>query len=138
MHQMEQRGVEFLAPVESCIPQPGNPALRDDPTQPVADSQKSQLPRNRQGQLAKSCFVYVAKQDTYYCPQGNAMPHAKSKRDRRGHAPVTRRIYRCSSCDGCPWAADCISATTKPGRTITRDEYEEVRERTVVRMSQVR
>ncbi|MDA0810246.1 MAG: IS1182 family transposase [Planctomycetota bacterium] len=136
MHQMEQRGVEFLAPVESCIPQPGNPALRDDPTQPVADSQKSQLPRNRQGQLAKSCFVYVAKQDTYYCPQGNAMPHAKSKRDRRGHAPVTRRIYRCSSCDGCPWAADCISATTKHGRTITRDEYEEVRERTVVRMSQ--
>ena len=30
----------------------------------------------------------------------------------------------------------CISATTKHCRTITRNEYEEVRERTVVRMSQ--
>lgn len=136
MHQMEQRGIEFLAPVDSCLPQPGNPALRDDLTQPVADSQNAQLPRNRQGQLAKSCFVYVAEQDAYYCPQGHSMPHEKSKRDRRGHEPITRRIYRCGSCTGCPLAANCLSATTKRGRTITRDEYEEVRERTAARMSQ--
>lgn len=95
MHQMEQRRVEFLAPVESCLLQPGSPALRDDPTQPVANSQKSQLPRNWQGQLAKNCFVYVAERDTYYCPQRHTMPHEKSKRDRRRHEPVMRRIYRC-------------------------------------------
>ncbi|MCH7728071.1 MAG: transposase, partial [Planctomycetes bacterium] len=44
-------------------------------------------------------------------------------------------MYRCGACDGCPWASDCLSATTKRGRTITRDEYEEVRERTAARMS---
>ncbi len=135
MHQMEQRDVEFLAPVQSCQPQEGNPALRDDPTQPVAESQRARLPRNKQGQLDKSCFVYDAEQDVYYCPQGQAMPHEQNKLDRRGHEPVTRRIYRCGACDGCPWTADCLSATTKRGRTITRDEYEEVRERTAARMS---
>jgi hypothetical protein len=34
-----------------------------------------------------------------------------------------------------PLASDCLSTTTKRGRTITRDEYEEVRERTAARMS---
>jgi hypothetical protein len=38
MHQMENRDVEFFAPVQSSQPQAGNPALRDDPTQPVAES----------------------------------------------------------------------------------------------------
>jgi hypothetical protein len=32
-------------------------------------------------------------------------------------------------------AADCHSGTTKRGRTITRDDYEEVRERAAARMS---
>jgi hypothetical protein len=77
----------------------------------------------------------MAEQDAYDCPQGHAMPHEQNKLDRRGHEPVTRRIYRCRACDGCPLAADCFSATTKRGRTITRDEYEEVRERTARRMS---
>jgi hypothetical protein len=127
--------VEFFAPVQSNQPQEGNPALRDDPTQPVAESQRAELPRGKQGQLDKTCFVYDAEQDVYYCPQGHAMPHAQSKLDHRGHEPVNRRIYRCGACDGCPLAADCLSGTTKHGRTITRDEYEEVRERTAARMS---
>ena len=127
MHQMEQRDVEFFAPVQSNQPQEGNPALRDDPTRPVVESERSQLPRTRQGQLDKTCFVYDAEQDVYYCPQGNVMPHEQNKLD--------RRIYRCQACDGCPLASDCLSTTTKRGRTITRDEYEEVRERTAARMS---
>jgi transposase len=135
MHQMEERGVEFFAPIQSSQPQEGNPALRDDPTQPVAESQRSQLPRGKHGQLDKTCFVYDAEQDVYYCPQGHAMPYAQSKLDHRGHEPVNRHIYRCGACDGCPLAADCLSRTTKHGRTISRDEYEEVRERTAARMS---
>lgn len=135
MHQMEQRDVEFFAPVKSNLPQEDNPARRDDPQQPVAESQWPQLPRTKQGQLDKTCFVYDAQQDVYYCPQGNAMPHEQNKLDHRGHQPVNRRIYRCDACDGCPLASACLSATTKRGRTITRDEYEEVRERTAARMS---
>lgn len=135
MQQMEQRGVEFFAPVQSNQPQADNPACREDPTQSVPESQWPQLPRNKQGQLDKTCFVYDTEQDAYYCPQGHAMPHEKNKLDHRGHEPVNRGIYRCNACAGCPLATACLSATTKRGRTITRDEYEEVRERTAARMS---
>ena len=63
------------------------------------------------------------------------MPHEQNKLDNRGHQPINRGIYRCGSCAGCPLAAACLSPTTKRGRTITRDQYEEVRERTAARMS---
>jgi transposase len=128
---MEERGIEFYAPVESNQPQPGNPALRDDPTQPVPDSEWPNLPRNSQGQLDKSCFVYDAASDQYYCPQGQTLSFAKNK----GDAERDVRAYRCDACAGCPLAAQCISPKSKGGRTISRDEHEEVRERTAARMA---
>jgi len=135
MHEMEERGVEFYAPVESSRPQPGNPALREDPTQPVPESEWANLKRNDRGQLDKSCFVYVAEEDQYYCPQGVPMPFETTKPERRGGEVVTKRIYRASGCADCPLAAACLSPKSKHGRTITRDQYEEVRERTAVRMT---
>ena len=128
---MEDRGIEFYAPVESSQPQPGNPARRNDPRQPVPESEWPNLPRNSQGQLDKSCFVYDAASDQYYCPQGQALSFAKNK----GDADRDLRVYRCEACAGCPLAARCISPTSKQGRTITRDEFAETRERTAARMS---
>ena len=135
MAEMEQRGVEFYAPVASNQPQEGNPARRADPTQAVPESQWSALPRNQQRQLAKSCFVYDAENDQYYCPQGRAMPFEKTKPDQRGGETVTLRIYRCGDCGGCGLATACVSSKSKGGRTVTRDPYEEVRERTAARMA---
>lgn len=135
MEEMEQRGVEFYAPAVSNEPQEGNPARRDDPTQAVPESQWSDLPRNQQGQLNKSCFVYDAEKDQYYCPQGRTMPFEKTKPEERGGRKVTVRVYRCSDCAGCALAEKCLSPTSKHGRTITRDPYEEVRERTAARMA---
>lgn len=135
MAGMEQRGVEFFAPAESRQPREGNPALRDDPGQPVPEADRPELPRNAQGKLDKSCFVYVEAEDQYYCPQGHAMGFAKSKTDRRGGEVVRLRIYRCTACAGCPLASACLSPKSRHGRTITRDEYEEVRERTAARMA---
>lgn len=135
MAGMEQRDVEFYAPAESHQPQPGNPALRDDPHQPVSADDWAGLPRNNQGQLAKSCFVYNASEDQYYCPQGQAMRYEQTKREERGGETVSKRIYRCGGCAGCPLAAVCLSPRSKRGRTITRDQYEEVRERTAARMA---
>ena len=43
-------------------------------------------------------------------------------------------MYRSPSCAGCPLAEVCLSPKSKHGRTITRDEFEEVRERTAARM----
>jgi len=135
MAGMEQRGVEFYAPVESNQPQAGNPALRDDPSVPVPEEDWEKLPRNNQKQLDKSCFVYSAEEDQYYCPQGQPMPFEKTKPDKRGGEVIQLHVYRCAECAGCPLAAACVSPKSKHGRTITRDGYEEVRERTAARMS---
>jgi hypothetical protein len=43
--------------------------------------------------------------------------------------------YRCLQCAGCPLAEACLSPKSKQGRTISRDAYEEVRERTATRMA---
>ncbi len=135
MAGMEARNVEFYAPVESNLPQAGNPALRDDPQVPVPESQWPDLPRNNQKQLDKSCFVYVEAEDQYYCPQGHAMPFETTKPEQRGGQVVQLRIYRCGACAGCPLASACLSPKSKHGRTIRRDQYEQVRERTAARMS---
>jgi len=127
--------VEFYAPVESSQPQEGNPAKREDPTQPVPESEWPKLNRNSCGQLDKSNFVYVPEEDRYYCPLGHAMPLETTKPDRRGGARVSKRVYRCGACAGCPLAAACLSAKSKHGRTITRDRYEGARERTANRMA---
>jgi transposase len=66
MDEMEQREVEFYAPVESGQPEEGSPARRDDPGQAVPEAEWSKLRRNSQGRLDKSCFVYDAEQDQYY------------------------------------------------------------------------
>ena len=135
MDEMEARDVEFYAPVESTQPQEGNPAKREDPTLPVAAPQHSELPHNDRKQLDKSCFVYDAENDLYYCPQGHPMPFEKTKPEQRGEVQVTKRVYRCGVCVGCPLAPNCLSPRNQHGRTITRDDYEEVRERTATRMA---
>ncbi|MDP6057589.1 MAG: IS1182 family transposase [Pirellulaceae bacterium] len=135
MQEMEEREVEFYAPVESNQPPEGSPAKRDDLTQAVPTSEHSRLKRNSQGQLDKSCFVYMPEEDQYYCPQGHAMPLEKSKPCQRRGVNVKLRVYRCGDCASCPLAANCVSSRSKGGRTITRDEYEPVRERTAARMA---
>jgi len=135
MSQMEERGVEFYAPVESNQPQPGDPAYREDPSQPVPESEWPKMKRNSQGQLDKSNFVYCPEEDQYYCPRGEAMPFDKTKPGKRNGETIQLRIYRATSCEGCPLAKACLSPSSKGARTITRDPYEQVRERTAARMA---
>jgi len=132
-HAMEERGIEFFAPAAQAPAD--NPALRSDPTQPVPESEWPKLPRNNHKQLDKSCFVYDAAGDQYYCPQGHVLPAAESKPDKQQGQSVKCIVYRCAACAGCPLAAACISPQNHGGRTISRDEFEEVRERTAVRMA---
>lgn len=135
MCEMEQRGVEFYAPVKSSQPQPDSPAAREDLSQPVAESERPQLLLNDRGKLDKSCFVYDEQSDTVYCPMGQPMPYEKSKSDRQGSVRINRRVYRSHSCGGCSLAPQCLLSNNTRGRTITRDEFEEVRERTAARMA---
>jgi len=133
---MESRGVEFYAPVESSQPQEGNPAKREDPSIPVPESEWPKLPRNGHAQLDKSCFVYRKAEDQYYCPQGHPMPLEEIKSVLRSGVRVKLRLYRSRACEGCPLAATCLSPKSKHGRTITRDQYEEARQRTAARMAE--
>jgi transposase len=134
MEGMEKRGIEFFTPCSSSEPQPGNPAFREDPTQPVPEDQWDALPRNPKGQLDKSAFVYDAEQDVYYCAMGKVLEFEKPKTEERQGITTHMRVYRCADCSGCPLAAMCLDATNKRGRTISRDEYAEVREQTAARM----
>jgi hypothetical protein len=132
---MEQRGIEFYVPVESQQPQPGNPAYRDDPHQPVPELQWPKLPRNDKGQLDKSCFVYDAQADQYYCPLGQPLPYEQTKAEEHPVRRV-RRVYRCHACSGCPLAHACLARNCRRGRTINRDQHEDLRERTAARMAE--
>lgn len=132
---LEQRGIDGYAPVESSQPQPGNPACREDPTQPVPEELWPQLPRNGRKQLAKSCFVRDDEHDVYYCPQGHEMPLEKTKPDERNGERITLRVYRCAHCAGCPLAKACLDAKAQHGRTITRDPYDGARERMAAKMA---
>lgn len=131
---MEQRQVEFYTPVESSLPGEGNPAKRDDPRQPVAETDWAKLPRNDHKRLAKSCFVYDAEKDQYYCPMGQVLNYEETKRDRRSGVIVERRVYRCESCKDCPLAKVCRDPKAKRGRSITPDQYDPLRERMHQRM----
>ncbi len=101
----------------------------------MPESEWEKLTRNNKGQLDKTCFVYVAEENQYYCPTGHGLPFTKSKSDRRGGKQVRLSVYQCPDCEGCPLSGACLGPKNKHGRTITRDEYEEVRERTAARMS---
>jgi hypothetical protein len=131
---MQQRNVTFFTPMESSQPQEGNPARREDPTQPVAEADWPQLPRNAQNQLDKSCFVYVEQSQCYYCPQGCRLEYAEIHRVTRNDQEVAVRVYRGKNCENCPLSAACRSPKAQRGRQIYRDLYEPLREEMAARM----
>jgi transposase len=133
---LEAREVELFSPVKSNQPQEGNPARRDDATQPVPPEQWNQLPRNPQSKkLDKSCFVYVEAEDAYYCPQGQRLDYEQTKSDVRSGVRVRFRVYRCAACAGCPLASACLQDSTKHGRQISRDLHENKREALAAKMA---
>lgn len=131
---MEKREVVFFTPMESSQPQEGNPARRDDPSQPVAEADWPRLPRNPQKQLDKSGFVYVENGDCYYCPQGRRLEYAGIQKETRCGQVIDVRVYRCANCENCPLSAACRSPKARRGRMICRDEYEPLREEMAARM----
>jgi transposase len=135
MQGMEERGVEFYAPAAVNQPQAGHPAKRADPRQPIPTPQWPELPRNKAGRLHNSCFVYDAAEDQYYCPQGKPLPFIRTTSSVRDGVCKTSRIYRCKSCKECLLARVCYERLSHSGRTISRDAYEDLRERTATRMA---
>lgn len=139
---LEERGVTMYSPV----PDSGdNPALRDDPRQPVPPERWAKLPtktvrprgsKETQKQLERAAFVYDAEQNCYWCPQGKALPYQGTTSQMRSGTRIYRARYQAEAivCADCPLKALCTQGETKT-REISRDQFEEHRERLAERMA---
>ncbi|HSK67878.1 MAG TPA: IS1182 family transposase, partial [Candidatus Limnocylindria bacterium] len=132
----EERGITLYSPVP--VPDPAsNPALRVDPSQPVAEKDWERLPTQQvkthgqsQQQLDKTAFVYDAARDCYWCPLGHALPYVATTSEASGRRRRVRARYQAAgqSCQACPLRARCLRGQAK-GRRIYREQYDAHRER---------
>lgn len=132
----ETKEIELIGPLAE-VKCEDNPAVRDDPTQPVAQERINDLPINPQTKrFDKSAFVYDEEADCYYCPAGKPLPHRTTENTtHRGGKPVQRKVFTCLDCAGCPLAALCRqNPEAKRGREVMHDEHEGARRRQRERM----
>ena len=134
----EEREITLYSPCP--IPDPAtNPALRDDPTQPVPAEDWDRLPMKKvKGgqQLDKSAFVYDAERDCYWCPLGQALPYTCTTSEASATGQRIRRRYQApaEACAACPLRARCLQGRAQ-ARQINREQYEASRERHAQRMA---
>jgi len=138
----EERGITVYSPCP--IPDPAkNPALREDPRQPVPAEQWDRLPTQKVKvggqpgtQLDKSAFVYDQQQDCYWCPAGKALRYKLTTNETRNGSTRIRRHYQAApdNCAGCPLRDRCLKGKTK-ARLIYREHQEAHRERHAQRMA---
>ncbi len=130
----EERGVALYSPLP-VLCDADNPALRDDPTQPVPAEDRDRLPTKkfkRKGeqveQLDKQAFVYDEDSDCYWCPEGKKLPYANTTNERLHGRTRQRRRYKASAddCRGCSLQNLCVQRNTRR-RTITSEQHESLR-----------
>jgi transposase len=129
LEALGEAGIEAYMPTRSVSP-PNNPALRPDPSTPVAQEDCERLPRYG-GKFARTAFVYDEAAGVYYCPMGHAMSPYKRGKNKDG---VQCTWYQCKACPECPRRSDCIRGKGAL-RSITRDEHEALREAAAKRMA---
>ncbi|MCM2375267.1 IS1182 family transposase [Aporhodopirellula aestuarii] len=132
----EAKEIELIGPLAE-VKCEDNPAIREDPTVPVAEEDLDRLPINPQTKrFDKSAFVYEESSDCYYCPAGKPLPHRRTVNTTHGcGTPVQRHVYISRDCAGCPLAKRCrTKPDAKRGREVIHDEHEEARRRHRVRM----
>lgn len=138
----DARGIDLYSPIPGQS-DADNPALRDDPTQPVAAADRDRLPTktlHRKGQtheqLDKQAFVYDEANDGYWCPEGKKLSYTTTTRETRNGRRRERRRYQASAgdCATCPLRASCLSGKAKQ-RMIYREQYESHREAHAAKMS---
>lgn len=125
-----ERGVELYAPLKNSSKQ-DNPAVRDDPSQPVRDEDVPRLPmktETRAGQTTsrfdKTAFVYDESEDAYWCPAGKKLPYVRSTSETRYGTKRNRKRYQSSpdDCSGCPLLKLCLTKGGKQ-RSINRERH---------------
>jgi transposase len=137
----EQLGIILYSPVP--LPDPDNPALRSDPTQPVAEGDRDRLPVNKirsngqtRTQLDKSAFVFDPEANCYRCPMGEELPYRNTTSEASATGRRVRDRYQADPkvCAGCPLRDKCLSGKAQ-SRSISREQFEPQRERQAQRMA---
>ena len=109
-----------------------NPALRDDPTQPVPAEDRDRLPTKTtksQGtesqKLDKHAFVYDEENDCYWCPEGKRLSFASTISETRNGSERIRHRYKSdpADCDECPLRGLCLSGKSRR-REIRHEQHE--------------
>ena len=136
--ELAARGIELYSPVDV---QADNPAIREDPTQPVPADQIENLPRkqtNGKKQFAKTAFVYDADQDVYFCPNGKRLQYnSKCVEKAVDGTQVESRRYQASpsDCQACTLQQRCITAKRAKFRQVQHDQFEPLRAQLQQRMA---
>lgn len=100
----------------------------------LTELQWEALPRNNQGLIDKSAFVYDELQDTFRCPAGQTLVFLSTSQDKKKWGTAKRRRYGgCAGCADCVHAKLCCKHSDK-GRLVGRDPYEAHRARLRLRM----
>ena len=100
----------------------------------LKESDWENLPRGRNRLISNRCFVYEAESNSFRCPMGSRLGYLRSSHEKQKVGKVRRDRYGgCARCAQCPKASLCCG-DPKKGRMITRDEYQEARERLEARM----
>lgn len=134
----QEKGVELIGPMAEKQ-HADNPAVREDPREPVAAEEIDKLPiRPQTKRFDKAAFIYDEASDVFYCPAGKPLEHSKTEKTRQRNDEILRReSYTCNECAGCPLAELCRKDPDAPGgRKVTVDEHEPVRRRQRDRMQQ--
>jgi hypothetical protein len=139
----DSRGITLYSPLKG-MSQDGNPAVREDPTQPVAEEDVPRLPRmtfktkgEKRCQIAKQAFVYDEEQNCYWCPQGKSLRHTGTTQEKtRTGRPIQRHRFKAkeADCQSCPLRQVCLRGKAKR-RQINHEQYEELRIAHAKRMS---
>lgn len=130
LQELEDQDIDAYIPVETGVAMDNNPAVRNDLTKPVPQEDWPKLPRSPQSKkLDRSAFIYNATEECYYCPMGRKITYSYS--DKRREIEV--RHYECGHCLICPLSEECLIGKSRY-RTITRDQYQDLREKAIARM----
>jgi len=141
LEALDAINVTLYSPIAGNDPE--NPALRDDPTQPVAPEQWQKLPTRtvtvgkvKSKQLDKSAFVYDEENNCYRCPQGETLAYANTTRERRGQRELIRHRYSADpkACAACPLRELCLKGNSKQ-RNVAHDQHEKHRREHARRMA---
>jgi len=139
---LEERGITLYSPI--AIPDPTtNPAIRDDPTQPVPPEDWDRLPMKnvrvkgkKSQQLDKASFVYDEGRTCYWCPLGERLEYATTTSEVHQGERRFRDRYQADpqACAGCPLRQRCVQGNAKQ-RQISREPHEGLREAHARRMA---